>query len=94
MNVIATHILDKIDAADTLGIPGAFQFEANDKGIFYVCPCGCQSLGFLGFRGLEDKERPSWEWDGNREKPTLSPSILRRACGWHGFLRGGAWESC
>lgn len=42
---------------------------------------------------------PVWEWDGNLEAPTVSPSILVR---WthaetgehrcHSFLRGGRWE--
>ena len=36
--------------------------------------------------------RPFWKWDGNKEKPTLSPSIR---CGgsednlWHGYLLHG-----
>ena len=34
--------------------------------------------------------RPQWDWDGNREAPTFSPSINCEAnCGWHGFLRTG-----
>lgn len=38
--------------------------------------------------------KPNWQWDGNREAPTLSPSILVHANpgwsdGWHGFLRDG-----
>jgi hypothetical protein len=35
----------------------------------------------------------SWEWDGNREKPTLSPSIHCVGV-WHGYLRAGRFESC
>jgi hypothetical protein len=35
----------------------------------------------------------SWEWDGNRERPTLSPSVWCRGI-WHGFLRAGRFESC
>jgi Family of unknown function (DUF6527) len=41
-----------------------------------------------------DDKHPTWDWDGNKEKPTLSPSI--RTFGnkgmpdrWHGFLRQG-----
>ena len=34
--------------------------------------------------------RPQWEWDGNREAPTFSPSInCEKHCGWHGYLRKG-----
>jgi hypothetical protein len=35
-----------------------------------------------------------WKWDGNKEAPTLSPSILVHgnpgwSKGWHGFLEKG-----
>jgi hypothetical protein len=38
--------------------------------------------------------KPHWQWDGDMEFPTLSPSILVNAYpgwneGWHGFLRNG-----
>lgn len=29
-----------------------------------------------------------WQWDGNREKPTLTPSI-NVTNGWHGFVTNG-----
>lgn len=33
---------------------------------------------------------PQWNWDGNREAPTFSPSInCEKHCGWHGYIRGG-----
>ena len=44
-----------------------------------------------------DVSRPFWDWDGNLEKHTLSPSI---ACGppqernWHGYLKNGRLEAC
>lgn len=42
--------------------------------------------------------RTSWQWDGNREKPTLSPSIFvgmrDTPPGWHGFVRAGVMETC
>jgi hypothetical protein len=39
-------------------------------------------------------DKAAWEWDGNREAPTLSPSILVHGGKgqpdiWHGFLRAG-----
>lgn len=36
-----------------------------------------------------------WHWDGNKERPTLTPSILDKGdcCGWHGWLRNGEWVS-
>ena len=38
--------------------------------------------------------KPHWQWDGNLEAPTLSPSILVHenpgwSPGWHGWLRAG-----
>ena len=29
-----------------------------------------------------------WDWDGNREAPTFSPSIQCRGC-WHGYIEAG-----
>lgn len=87
--VIATKI--EGSAMDS-SVAGGFQLEADGKGLFYVCPCGCGDLGFLGFRGRSDPARPSWEWDGNGDKPTLAPSIRRTAgCKFHGHLRAGVW---
>lgn len=43
--------------------------------------------------------RAFWNWDGNREAPTLTPSILHWGNGrdepatWHGYLRDGKLES-
>ena len=42
--------------------------------------------------------KPAWQWDGNREAPTLSPSILvhggkGQSDRWHGFLRAGKLET-
>ncbi len=35
----------------------------------------------------------SWQWDGNREKPTITPSInCEKVCGWHGFIVGGEFK--
>ena len=42
-------------------------------------------------------KEPAWTWDGNRDTPTLSPSI---ACGmpkgsdWHGYMTAGRLEAC
>jgi len=29
-----------------------------------------------------------WDWDGNREAPTFTPSINCKGC-WHGYIRAG-----
>jgi hypothetical protein len=30
-----------------------------------------------------------WDFDGNRDAPTFSPSINCGYCGWHGYIRSG-----
>lgn len=67
-------------------------------GLMFVCP-GCALMhGNSGLHMLpinSTEKKPSWEWDGNLEAPTLSPSILTgkdtpNIC--HSFLRGGVFE--
>lgn len=59
-----------------------------------TCPCGCGYVHSITIRPA-GTERPSWEWDGNKEKPTLQPSLLMKTpCGWHGYLRAGNFEEC
>lgn len=53
--------------------------------LMFVCP-GCVAGGPDGYEGLhmlpvntptgQNIGQPSWDWDGNLEAPTLSPSIL------------------
>src|SRR5688572_2783333 len=68
----------------------------------FVCP-GCASFreGYEGVHSLPvnigDKKigKPAWDWDGNREAPTLSPSILsnyRLGDICHSFLKAGVFE--
>ncbi|OJU12767.1 MAG: hypothetical protein BGN85_08890 [Alphaproteobacteria bacterium 64-11] len=85
---------DDIDDVDKQS--GAFKyFKAGDRypaGMIYSCPCGCGARGALRFRPAEPAH-PSWEWDGNMEAPTLSPSV-HHVGHWHGWLQGGVWKSC
>lgn len=73
---------------------GAFEFYRKDDrypaGMIYSCPCGCGTGGSLAFR---PHASPSWDWDGNWDAPTLSPSV-HHVGHWHGYLRNGVWESC
>ncbi|MBV2147892.1 hypothetical protein KRZ98_06255 [Sphingobium sp. AS12] len=65
-------------------------------GIAFRCPCGCGSEGYLPIQlnGM-DRRGPEWEWDGNPETPTLSPSVFNTGmpCKWHGWLLAGEWVS-
>ena len=34
-----------------------------------------------------------WNWDGNTDAPTLTPSVnCVGGCGWHGYIRAGKIE--
>lgn len=68
----------------------------------YACPlrggpCGPALRIGNGFKPAGTR---TWAWDGNLERPTISPSIncLARdpetgqvfgGCGWHGYIRAG-----
>lgn len=66
----------------------------------FCCP-GCAAGGPEEYEGLhmlpvnatEDIGKPSWDWDGNLEFPTLSPSILTQGyvrC--HSYLQQGVFK--
>lgn len=59
------------------------QFQCLKTGKY----CGSIRVGFA--------EKPpgerTWAWDGNFEKPTLSPSINCVGC-WHGWLQSGVFK--
>lgn len=67
-------------------------FEGNITHLTFVCPCGCQDVVIIP---VNQAQGGSWDWDGNLEKPTLKPSILRMiGCKWHGYLIGGKFSEC
>jgi len=94
--------------------PGDFRFE--DMGYHASSPPAQGSSGRLNFgcprghgncgsiiigNGFKPPGEKTWQWDGNVEKPTLTPSIncLDRnpknpkekyaGCGWHAYLTNG-----
>lgn len=78
------------------GLPaGQFLWlDDRDKGhrtIVYGCPCGCGTTH--GLPVAAGGQRPGrWGWDGNEDRPTVTPSIqIVGGCRWHGWLRGGQW---
>lgn len=81
-------------------IEGDMEYDA----LAFVCP-GCEAMkdGGSGLHLLpvnDSEKTPAWSWDGNLERPTVSPSILTRysrdegkshdIC--HSFLRDGVFE--
>ncbi len=68
----------------------------NSGHIIFVCPNKKRCSVLIG---PECRERPNpdalfvWKWDGNRECPTLTPSI-DCSCGWHGVITKGEMRTC
>ncbi len=90
---------------------GSFDIESSPNGIFgypgasahmlFVCPNGKRCGVLLGPTPVA-RQHPDglcvWGWDGNSERPTLTPSLNCIAmkdgqptsgCGWHGFITNG-----
>lgn len=76
--------------------------EQKPAGILFGCPCGCGQLKAVGFTTRETSS-PKWQWNGERDGITLTPSIhilQMDAAGqvigshWHGFLTNGEFLSC
>src|SRR5262245_60104937 len=66
--------------------PGAFRWtglygvdEGGPYGMNFKCPCGCGAIHGAGFttrpKDWNEGRDARWAWDGNKEKPTLSPSL-------------------
>lgn len=74
--------------------------QPNGRGVWVWCP-GCEEASIFHV-AREDGSLPAfgpcWEWDGNLESPTISPSLLtqggRQGSGHvcHSFIRDGKWE--
>ncbi|NMZ72988.1 hypothetical protein HBO32_07745 [Pseudomonas nitroreducens] len=78
-------------------IPLSPILERADDQLFFLCP-GCSMLH--GVRVGPGSQHPRWDWNGDVNKPTFSPSILvtywwgeqreDRRC--HSFVRDGRIE--
>lgn len=78
------RLVPDVDAPDTR--PGDIEYRELGgvaMGFAFRCPC-CGGQSWLPVNCPD-----GWEWDGNKEKPTLSPSIANRFCSYHGYLRAG-----
>lgn len=103
---------NKVEGYADLNKPGDFYLNHvdGDKKIYLVfyCPCGkCERLHCCAIPIKEGLKLPEyWQWDGNEEEPTLTPSIFRHVdiaahgdtpahkCEWHGFLTKGVFTQC
>lgn len=91
MEVIANRVND----FDELKNPGDFRWAGVDTAVIgrmtFVCPCGCGAIcGVV----LKPTVLTGWEWNGDLDKPTLTPSININRGHWHGYLTDGVFRSC
>jgi hypothetical protein len=76
---------------------GDFEITKDDKTgqrqFWFKCPGNCGQVAPIALRPLAAgyEKFQSWEFDGNEDAPTLSPSINHVGC-WHGWLRGGVFS--
>lgn len=76
---------------------GSAQWARSQAGelasLIYTCPCGCAEV-----RSVAVTQVPGgygWQWNGNLELPTLSPSLQHISrCRWHDWLQQGEWRTC
>jgi hypothetical protein len=95
--------VDWIDPSSPNHFPGAFKWWRREEGgpptrLTFLCPCGCGTpAGVAVAKDMNDRggNHPVWQWDGNIEKPTITPSIqIIGGCGWHGYLTAGVFRTC
>ena len=86
--------------------PGHFWITAPDEeGVRYIHMKLPSNRDDGAYCAIPIKQGPgggggknSWGWDGNLERPTLTPSIFHdfprpdSSCAWHGFLRAGRFD--
>lgn len=71
---------------------GDFTFDAEHKHIYVWLP-GSSGPDAIQIQKGDAGGPRIWGWDGNEEKPTITPSI--NATGqWHGYMRAGKLVSC
>lgn len=87
------NVINDFDEFRETGNAGAVCFLGVDdvQGLAIKCP-GCGRESYLPTDGGPG---PNWNFDKNREKPTLKPSVYSKGCcGWHGYLTAGEWKEC
>lgn len=91
------HEHERVDIGDEHSME-LRHFEGELSGLNYWHPGkdGKPCMGFITFAGRAWARRFDGQqieaWDVVQESPlTLSPSLLCRACGDHGFIRDGKW---
>ncbi len=91
---MTTRTQDPIeDIGHGVSIEVAVNSAGSECGVIerHNCNGDTETGHWVGFRGVDPQDgHPSWIVE-QRDPLTLSPSILCRTCGHHGFIREGRW---
>lgn len=76
------------------GTASIVTYEDGNHILNFVCPCGCGMACQLAIY-IEGQSPHGWKWNGDRQRPTLTPSIAQAGgtCRWHGFLTEGIFHT-
>ena len=97
--VIGHHIKGEDEDSEDrkLKNPGDFAYHraagGNVIGIIFLCPCGCDNVK-MGSFGPRHGRTPVWTWNGNLEKPILTPHLRCAKSGWRSNLVNGVFIPC
>lgn len=77
------------------GQVGDWAFDKDGSTIFIRIPDRSERGVMIAWtlRPIPDPQINDWQWDGNREAPTLTPS-LHLVGVWHGWMTQGRLISC
>jgi Family of unknown function (DUF6527) len=82
----------RVNNFDEMKSPGDFIWSGDR--MTFLCPCGCGTYAGIDVGG-DSTKHPVWQWNQDRETPTVAPSILLiGGCNWHGHLTDGTFRSC
>lgn len=73
-------------------MPRLDYYGENRTRLYFDCPRRPGNECHVLLKPWPIKDAPTWDWDGNAEAPTLTPSINCNGtggCGWHGYIRQG-----
>lgn len=89
----------EIDAGPEHSVQG---YPGSSGHILFVCPNGHRCSVLVGPTFVQRPSKDAlcvWGWNGDKDRPTLTPSINCRnvdddgkpagGCGWHGFITDG-----
>lgn len=82
-----SKLREDLDDLDENGEIGDWSFSDDNENIWIRYPDGSER-GDIVRLPIQSPGRKGWEWDGNREAPTLTPSI-NILVKWHGYMTAG-----